>query len=361
MKPIVLVAALLINFFAFGQNNTLSWYKIFKGTIDKYPVTLHVHKASHSYVGYYYYDSKQNPIYFLGDDTTVKGKIQLIGYADPEESEYFTFSFSAGNMAGDWKKTLESKPLAFSALETSMQTNFTYVFTSGSTKLRPKWKESPEATFSASSVWPTGNTFTDNFLKGEIRHAFSQKNSGEEIGVLLLRMKRGFINGYVSDNKDVKDADLKEESMGYNLDEDDKMLIAFQSTKILTLAFTNYAYTGGAHGNYGTSYTSVDLTSNKVLTLDNVITDAGKRQLRKLLEKNFRLQQNLKPTDSLSDGGLFENKIEPNKNFYITAKGIGFCYNPYEIGPYAMGEIDIFIPFTDLKNYLKDSFKKLME
>jgi hypothetical protein len=140
------------------------------------------------------------------------------------------------------------------------------------------------------------------------------------------------------------------------------MLIAFQSSKILTMAFFNYAYTGGAHGNYGTYYTSADLTSNKVLALDNIITEGGKKQLRTLLEKNFRKQYNLKPTDSLTDeGGLFENKIEPNKNFYITGKGIGFCYNPYEIGPYAMGEIDIFIPFTDLKNYLKEGFKRLIE
>ena len=179
--------------------------------------------------------------------------------------------------------------------------------------------------------------------------------------MLFLKRKKDFLNTYVSDNKEVNDAELKEASMAYNLDEDSKMLIAFQSSKMMVFAFTFYSYTGGAHGNYGTSYTSVDLTSNKVLALDQVITESGKRQLQNLLEKNFRKQFNLKPTDSLTEGGLFENKIEPNENFYVTGKGIGFCYNPYEIGPYAMGEVNIFIPFSDLKNFLKENFKKLVE
>ena len=79
-----------------------------------------------------------------------------------------------------------------------------------------------------------------------------------------------------------------------------------------------------------------------------------------LLEKYFRSQYGLKPTDSLAEGGLFENHIEPNDNFYLTGKGIGFTYMPYEIGPYAMGEINIFIPFREVEKYLKPGIKELM-
>jgi hypothetical protein len=361
MKKILSITCALISICSFCQTNTISWYKLFRGKIDKYAVTLHIHKAGHAYAGYYYYDSQQSPIYFSGDDTTVKGKIQLFSYTDSEESEYFIFSLQQSTATGNWKKTEKTKPLPFAAVETAMPAGFAYVFTSGSAKLRPKWKESPQATYSAASIWPTGKTATDEFLKTEIRHSFSEKNTGEDIGTLLLRTKKELLSGYISDNKDVKDAELKEGATAYTMDVDDKLLVAFQSAKILSLAFTNYAYTGGAHGNYGTSYTSIDLTSNKVLVLDNMINETGKKVLRSLLEKNFRKQYDLKPVDSLSEGGLFENKIEPNENFYVTGKGIGFCYNPYEIGPYAMGEINIFIPFTDLENYLKESFKKLLE
>jgi len=82
--------------------------------------------------------------------------------------------------------------------------------------------------------------------------------------------------------------------------------------------------------------------------------------LQSLLERNFRKQNNLQPTDSLTTAGLFENEIKPNDNFYVTGKGIDFAYTPYEIGPYAMGEIEIFISFKDAEPYLQRGFKNLI-
>lgn len=361
MKQFFLIASFFCSICGFSQTNDLSWYKTLKGRIDKFPVTLHLHKAGHNYVGYYYYDSQQKLVYFLGEDTSYKGKIQLVCYADADNAEIFIFSVIGSEASGNWRKTENSKPLSFSASEVRLPVDFYYVFTTGSVKLRPEWKESPTATYHAASVWPIGKTSTTEFLKTEIRHAFAEKNTGEEIDALLLHIKNNFLNRYINDNKSVTDAELKEAAPTYNMEEDSKMLIAFESPKLLTFAFISYTYTGGAHGNHGTSYTSFDLTKNKALTLNDVLGENGKKMLRSLLEKNFRRQFNLKPTDSLKDGGLFENKIEPNENFYVTEKGIGFCYNPYEIGPYVMGEINIFIPFSDIKNLLKDDFRKLIE
>jgi hypothetical protein len=66
-------------------------------------------------------------------------------------------------------------------------------------------------------------------------------------------------------------------------------------------------------------------------------------------------------TDSLQKAGLFENKIDTTDNFYITQNGIGFVYMPYEIGPYAMGEIEIFIPFFELTEYLTSTIRALIK
>ena len=74
-----------------------------------------------------------------------------------------------------------------------------------------------------------------------------------------------------------------------------------------------------------------------------------------------RTKFKLKPTDALTEAGLFENKIEANDNFYLTGKGLGFMYNPYEIGPFAMGEIDLFISFKDLDEFLQPAFKNLLQ
>jgi hypothetical protein len=134
----------------------------------------------------------------------------------------------------------------------------------------------------------------------------------------------------------------------------------FNLSKILSLAFNVYAYTGGAHGNYGTVYTSYNITQNKKLELSDILNAAGIAKLQLLLERNFRKQNNLQPTDSLAAAGLFENEIKPNDNFYVAGKGIVFAYTPYEIGPYAMGEIEIFISFKDAEPYLQPGFKSLI-
>jgi hypothetical protein len=140
-----------------------------------------------------------------------------------------------------------------------------------------------------------------------------------------------------------------------------QLMIAYSSPKLITLAHHSYSYTGGAHGNYGTGFTSVDLIANKKLKLSDILNEAGLKQLPKLLEKKFRTRYGLSDKEELTAGGLFENKIEPNENFYVTGKGIGFNYVPYEIGPYAMGEVNLFIPFTELNAYLQAGFKKLIQ
>lgn len=174
-----------------------------------------------------------------------------------------------------------------------------------------------------------------------------------------MKEKKQFFDGYLSENKDIPDSDLVN-TYSFNADETQTINIVFQSSQLLTLASLVYSYTGGAHGNYGTSYLSIDLVNNKKLSLDDVLSGSGEKQLSRLLGKYFRKENNLKDTDALTEGGLFENKIEPNNNFFVTGKGISFNYTPYEIGPYAMGEIVIFIPFTELSAYLQSDFKKLV-
>lgn len=354
----VWVTGLLLPCMAYAQG--AGWYKGYSGNIDKYPVVMNLYKKGHSYSGYYYYTSQQKPIYFTGEDTSLPGgKIKLsVFLPDNESEESFIFSITDKLADGEWSSG-KKPPLAFSVSETSQTPTFDYIYTEGSSPLRPNLKESPSATFEAASVWPKGNTPQATFLKKIIREEFGEKNSAEDIGKIFLRQKKKFFTDYINDNKEVKDEDLKD-AYSYNFDESNQVIIAYHTSKLIVLSGSYYAYTGGAHGNYSTSYIPVDLVSNKKLALNDVINKTGQTKLAKFLEKAFRKDYDVKDTDPLTEGGLFENKIEPNSNFYITSKGIGFCYNPYEIGPYAMGEINIFIPFTELTAYIQPGFKKLI-
>src|SRR5689334_3762108 len=82
------------------------WYKSFTGVIDKYPITLHLYKTGHVYDGCYYYNSKQELIFYSGEDSTQSDSIRLACYLpDQETIEYFTFSLVENHLRGQWTTT----------------------------------------------------------------------------------------------------------------------------------------------------------------------------------------------------------------------------------------------------------------
>lgn len=347
-----------------GSAQPISWYKCLSGTIDKHPVTLHLHKAGNEYSGYYYYNSKEQPVFFTGEDTSQRGVIQLMVYPNngDEGYEIFSITFSGNTCSGSWKKDAGSKALKFSAAEINPSPDavFDYVFTKGSVTLFPKWKESPTAEYDAASVWPKNNAAGAAWLKEVIGKNLGAKNFKEDIGKYLLTEKKSYLNSYMDDHKKITKDEIGDYPQSYTNAYSGRLNIIYSSSKILSLANYTYEYIGGAHGNHGTSYSSYNIASHKIITLQDVLTPAGIKMLPALLEKNIRKQYRIKETEKLSETLLFGDTIEPNDNFFVTGKGIVFGYNPYEIAAYAAGEILVFIPFTDMVSGLQLSFKELI-
>ena len=50
---------------------------------------------------------------------------------------------------------------------------------------------------------------------------------------------------------------------------------------------------------------------------------------------------------------LFETEITPSGNFYITEKGITYIYQRYEVGSYAMGIIEVTVPWSEIQDILR--------
>jgi hypothetical protein len=45
---------------------------------------------------------------------------------------------------------------------------------------------------------------------------------------------------------------------------------------------------------------------------------------------------------------IFDANISPSDNFYVTSEGITYVYQQYEIGPYALGLVEVLIPWSEL-------------
>ena len=133
------------------------------------------------------------------------------------------------------------------------------------------------------------------------------------------------------------------------------MSVIFNEKGLLSVGYGNYNYTGGAHGNHSTGLSTYDLAQKKVLTLNDIFLPKYEKTISKALANAARRQFNMKPNEPLTNN-LFDNVIEPTNNFCITPKGIIFLYNPYEIAAYAYGEIELFIPFSEIKSVVNPKF-----
>jgi hypothetical protein len=138
------------------------------------------------------------------------------------------------------------------------------------------------------------------------------------------------------------------------------------STGIITntpeiLCFENVSenYLGGAHGSYNVAYTNIDMRNGNVLKTKDIFTKGYEKALNKLIEQKIKEHFEMKPNESLQEGGLFENTVSFNDNFAMTKDGIEFLYNQYEIAAYAMGVIEVKLSYKELDAILNKEVVKM--
>jgi hypothetical protein len=123
-------------------------------------------------------------------------------------------------------------------------------------------------------------------------------------------------------------------------------------TNYLIADFSQYSFTGGAHGNSVHNFYTIDLNSKKVLKLKDICTNIP--ELEKRMEVVFRTFFELSPTQNLEEAGFWfaNNQFKLNNNFYFDNEKIVFLYNQYEVAAYAVGQIWLEIPLNAVKDIL---------
>lgn len=127
-------------------------------------------------------------------------------------------------------------------------------------------------------------------------------------------------------------------------------------TRILSVNGSSYDYSGGAHG-YGADWgTTIDLESGNELEISRLAKDAP-AFMDKATELLLADLGNKKEELSLFDD--YESYVRENVenvNWYMDASGIVFVFTPYEIGPYATGNITVCVPYEEVGEYMKEEY-----
>lgn len=117
---------------------------------------------------------------------------------------------------------------------------------------------------------------------------------------------------------------------------------------LLCYVITRSSYTGGAHGMYGTQCYTYSLAGGYEITTADLFTEAQLQRLDQLIRGKIREQFEARDDAELEVKGFFPEYIGTTENFLVTEEGITFFYNPYDIGCYALGAVEVTLGREEL-------------
>lgn len=137
-----------------------------------------------------------------------------------------------------------------------------------------------------------------------------------------------------------------------------------ESPSYLTYRFSEYSYSGGAHGS--TVYRGVTFrkSDGRRIGWDVVAPDVYSEELQSLISDGLRDYWGLSAKDDLREY-LFDNAVWsvplPQCPPLFESDGVRFIYNEYEIAAYASGRPTFVIPYEDMKPFMMVTARRLIQ
>lgn len=135
---------------------------------------------------------------------------------------------------------------------------------------------------------------------------------------------------------------------------------------IISFSGTIWNYTGGIHPNQVLISYNFDASSGEILTLEDILnhTDMTEALYLKVMDGLSSKQYDGLQADTSVYTDGYEQTVRNHFTlgqadsacWYFTDTGMCFYFSPYEIAPYAVGSIEIEVPYADLHGILKEEY-----
>ncbi len=127
--------------------------------------------------------------------------------------------------------------------------------------------------------------------------------------------------------------------------------------QVLSVVFSSYTYAGGAHGFYYSFGRCYDVSTGALLTLDNM-GETGIDLKKELLDKVTEMshdEEQYEPDMFFED---YEQSLPDvvDDDFALDGDGITFFAAPYELGAYAVGQIEFTVPYEELVGLVQSQY-----
>ncbi len=129
-------------------------------------------------------------------------------------------------------------------------------------------------------------------------------------------------------------------------------------SSVISFSNMDYEYWGGAHGNYATYGYTVDVESGSELKFEDIITDMEGFRAEAVPYVTDKLDEDygdgLFPEYAETVGSTFGGEYEPS--WFLNATGIVIVFQTYEVGPYAMGQAVVTLPYSQFGKYMNEKY-----
>lgn len=351
-----LIAALLFLFSSLFLSAQTEDYLILEGKIGKYPVTMELLKQGEfsseqgAYFGSYYYHSQEIPIELYQSAP----QLAFSTYDDGEFIETFSGTYANDTFKGTWKKGEKNLPFE---LKKVPKESYTEILHHNANKeiIIPKEEYSDTV---------KGSYEIDFYLPKDLK---LQRELVQNIDSTYLDFQsfsrkniENFERDYRAEVEDIWENSSQFYASMYNHQIMESFSPYLNGKDYLVMRYFQYLYTGGAHGMSFEIYYTYDKRKNKWLEISDVLDLKHTKEINNILDKAVRKEHNIPAGVKLNEPEttpFLAEEIYYSKNFSLSQKGITFHYGLYEMTPYAYGYFELFVPYDDLKPYLRKDFK----
>lgn len=337
-------------------------YKRYVGTIDGEPIVLNLLVGSNRTDGEYYYERIGMGINLFESEDAELGKDEIglteyfPGNTD-EEPARWRVKIQGDSIVGVWENWGGKKVLPIRLKEdyNDEVQRFSIVCITDTTRLIDSMPD-PLADLCYTVLIPAGDNEKSAYVRSIIYHSMGCDTVSQNgfAGCLEDKKKEYFTNYRNLQEGAGEDMTMPYQKwsmeVGYN--------VLYNENDIVVLDNHSYEYTGGAHGNYGSTYLNIDRSGKKLWALNDIM-NVDTAVILPLIEKQIRKDFEIGKGQMLSTRLLSDDIYIPS-NFYISNKGITFVYGLYEIASYADGMVNVFVPYDKVMNLLRPEFKQRM-
>lgn len=197
--------------------------------------------------------------------------------------------------------------------------------------------------------WPVSGPDAESLKdmqKGITGLLFGNEIQTFDIEYAIDAYNRSAVEFYQLENEEI--AQEIDDDWGFMLNWSESMDGNFLPTYAGYISYVKYlyGYSGGAHGMDAKTAVTFDSKTGKTITENDLFVPGYEERLTESLRNHLS-------DCNIEKDMLFEPEIFPSENFYLTPEGITYIYQRYEIGPYAIGIIEVTVPWSEIQDILR--------